>query len=80
VKELLVKSYNYCKQEIICLFEQDVTFCSLTLDLWTSKNQAGYLGVTCSFVNGQFELREAILSIKYLKYPHTSKIIADCLA
>ncbi|CAB4440482.1 unnamed protein product [Rhizophagus irregularis] len=79
VKELSVKGYNYCKQEIIHLLEQGVASCSLTLDLWTSRSQDGYLGVTCSFVNIQFELHETILSIKYLKYPHTSNIIVDCL-
>jgi len=79
VKELLTKGYNYCKQEIVCLFEQGITSCSLTLDLWTSRSRAGYLGVTCSFVNAQFELREAILVVKYLKYPHTGDIIAECL-
>src|SRR6266498_1129170 len=79
VKELLAKGYNYCKQEIVCLFEQGVTSCSLTLDLWTSRSRAGYLGVTCSFVNAQFELHEAILAIQYLKYPHTSETIVECL-
>lgn len=79
MKELSVKGYNYCKQEIIHLLEQGVASCSLTLDLWTSRSQDGYLGVTCSFVNIQFELHETILSIKYLKYPHTSNIIVDCL-
>ncbi len=33
VKELLVKSYNYCKWEISHLFDQGITSCSLTLDL-----------------------------------------------
>ncbi|PKK74014.1 hypothetical protein RhiirC2_775344 [Rhizophagus irregularis] len=33
VKELSVKDYNYCKQEIIYLLEQGVASCSLTLDL-----------------------------------------------
>ena len=78
IKELLTNGYNYCKQEIIGLFES-VTSCSLTLDLWTSRSRAEYLGVTCLFVNTKFEFCEAILSIKYLKYPHTSTIIVECL-
>ena len=78
VKELLVNSYNYCKGEIVHLFE-GVTSCSLTLDLWTSRSRAGYLGITYSFVNIQFELCEATLAIEYLKYPHTSENIVDCL-
>src|SRR6266498_2328043 len=78
VKELLVNSYNYCKGEIVHLFE-GVTSCSLTLDLWTSRSRAGYLDVTCSFVNIQFKLYEATLAIEYLKYPHTSENIVNCL-
>ena len=35
--------------------------------------------MTCSFVNFQFELCEATLAIEYLKYPHTSENIVDCL-
>ncbi len=79
VKELLVKGYNYCKREISHLFNQSVTSYFLILDLWTSKNWAGYLDVTCSFVDIQFELHEVILAIKYLKYSHTSDIIVECL-
>ncbi len=45
----------------------------------TSRSRAGYLGVTCSFVNIQFELCEATLAIEYLKYPHTSENIVNCL-
>ncbi len=71
MKKLLVNSYNYCKGEIVHLFE-GVTSCSLTLDLWTSRSRASYLGITCSFVNIQFELCEATLAIEYLKYSHTS--------
>ena len=78
VKELLVDGYDYCKKEIGRLFEQGITSCSLTLDLWTSRSRASYLGVTCLFVNAQFELREAILVVKYLKYPYTEDIIAEC--
>ena len=37
------------------------------------------MGVTCSFVNKEFKLCEATLAIEYLKYPHTSKNIVNCL-
>ena len=78
IKELLANSYNYCKKEIVHLFDQG-TSCSLTLDLWTSRSRSGYLGVTSSFVNEQFELCEATLAIEYLKYPHTSENIVKRL-
>jgi len=79
MRELLVNSYNYCKKEIIHQLNQGITSCSLTLDLWTARSRAGYLGVTCSFVNKEFKLCEATLAIEYLKYPHTSKNIVNCL-
>ena len=37
------------------------------------------MGVTCLFVNKEFKLCEATLAIEYLKYPHTSKNIVNCL-
>ena len=43
------------------------------------KKQSWLLGVTCSFVNNQFELCEATLAIEYLKYSHISNNIVNYL-
>ena len=52
---------------------------SLTLDLWTAKNRQGYLGITCSFLDNTFNLREFILDIAYIRYPHTANHILESL-
>ncbi|CAG8638249.1 7725_t:CDS:2, partial [Cetraspora pellucida] len=44
--------------------------CSLTCDLWTARSKNGYLGITCHFINSNYELKEIILAVKYVPYPH----------
>ncbi|GBB91767.1 hypothetical protein RclHR1_19140001 [Rhizophagus clarus] len=51
----------------------------LTTDMWTAKNRQGFLGITCSFLDKNFTLHEIILTIEYVRYPHTSENISDTL-
>ena len=37
----------------------------------------GYIGVTCTYIDKQFNLNETILAIKYVPYPHTGETIAE---
>ena len=45
--------------------KESADFCSLTADLWTSRSNAGFFGVT--------------LAIREIKYPHTGIRIANAL-
>ncbi|GBC04852.1 hypothetical protein RclHR1_00590038 [Rhizophagus clarus] len=45
-------------------------------NLWTGRDHQGYIGVTCSFINKEFELQEIMLAYQYMEYPHTSQNIA----
>ena len=47
--------------------------------MWTARNQQGFLGVTCSFLDKNFTIHEIILTVEYVRYPHTSQHIADTL-
>jgi len=47
--------------------------------MWTAKNRQGFLGVTCSFLDKTFNLQEIILTIEYVRYPHTATNISDTL-
>ncbi|GES77744.1 zinc finger BED domain-containing protein 1-like [Rhizophagus clarus] len=47
--------------------------------MWTAKNRQGFLGITCSFLDKNFTLHEIILTIEYVRYPHTSENISDTL-
>ena len=47
--------------------------------MWTGRNRQGFLGVTCSFLDKNFKIHEIILTIEYIRYPHTAKNISDTL-
>ena len=47
--------------------------------MWTARNRQGFLGVTCSFLDKNFTIHEIILTVEYVRYPHTSQHIADTL-
>jgi hypothetical protein len=49
------------------------------MDLWTSYNRKGYIGMTCSYIDKNFKLNEITLSIQYLPYPHTSRNIHETI-
>lgn len=51
---------------------------ALTADLWTGRNHKGFLGITCSYLDADFILKEVILAIEYVRYPHTAEHIAEC--
>lgn len=79
VKKLITKAFNYSKQQLKILFDNTIEFCSITSDLWTARDRQGYIGLTCSFVNKEFELKEVVLACQYLEYPHTGKVISQTL-
>jgi hypothetical protein len=39
---------------------------SLTTDSWVSVQKFNYVGVTCHFVNEEFQLKSYVLSIKHV--------------
>ena len=45
-------------------------------DLWTARDRQGYIGVTCSFINKEFELQEIMLACQCIEYPNTNRNIA----
>lgn len=78
IKKLIHQAYNYSMPLIIKNLE-NINAVSLTCDLWTARNRQGYLGITCSYLNPEFQLHEIILSVQYVPYPHTAEHIGDTL-
>lgn len=79
IKQIIHKSYNYTFPLIKeFLHDNSISVC-LTTDMWTARNRQGFLGVTCSFLDKNFILHEIILTVEYVRYPHTSEHIADTL-
>src|SRR3954469_25554603 len=57
----------------------DIISCSITTGLWTARSRSGYIGITCSFINSNFDICEVILAIQYVPYPHTGNNICKVL-
>ena len=79
VKKIIYDAYNYSFPQFKEMLLTQATSISLTMDLWTARNRQGYLGVTCSYVDQFFKLREFTLDISYVRYPHTSAHLRDTL-
>ncbi|GBB83514.1 hypothetical protein RclHR1_10210009 [Rhizophagus clarus] len=52
---------------------------SITTDLWTSCVQNGYIRITCHYLTDQIELRDIMLCIEPIKYPHTGSHIRETI-
>ena len=79
IQQLLAESYNQIKLVLTKKFSENIISCSITTDLWTARNRLGYIGVICFFIDKDFTICEAILSIKYVPYPHTGDNICEVL-
>ncbi|PKK60598.1 hypothetical protein RhiirC2_669660 [Rhizophagus irregularis] len=47
-KEMIRKSYNWTKENLKELLKSDAESINFTTDLWTSRRNDGYIGVTIS--------------------------------
>jgi hypothetical protein len=79
IKQTIQSAYNNTFPLIQEFVEVNSISVSLTTDLWTARNRQGFLGVTCCFLDKNFTIQEVILTIEYMKYPHTAQNISDTL-
>jgi len=52
---------------------------SLALDCWSSRTGHAFIGITCHWVDVQFQLHEALLEFKKLKGAHTGANLAEAV-
>ena len=78
IQQLVAESYNQTKEVLVAKLKHIIS-CSITTDLWTARSRNGYISVTYSFIDSDFNLCEAILVVKYIPYPHTSDNICSVL-
>ena len=79
IKQVIQEAYNHTLPLIQQFIENNAISVSLTTDMWTGRNRQGFLGVTCFFLDKNFVIQEVVLTIEYVKYPHTAQNIADAL-
>jgi len=78
VKAIIHIAYNYTFNALVKSL-QTISSVSLTLDLWTARSHHGFLGITCSFLDQQYNLHEIALTLSYVRYPHTADHIKDAI-
>ncbi|XP_030378729.1 uncharacterized protein LOC115627244 [Scaptodrosophila lebanonensis] len=57
----LQNMYNEMKEKLVLILN-NVEYCAVTTDSWTSRANEFYVTVTCHFIDKNFVLREAVLS------------------
>ncbi|CAG8785463.1 19314_t:CDS:2, partial [Cetraspora pellucida] len=70
IKAHIHQSYNNSIEYLKTLLVTELKTCSLTCNLWTAHSKNSYLGITCHFINSNYELKEIILAVKYVPYSH----------
>ena len=78
LRMIIARSYEYNKEKLTQLLKTAQSI-SLTADLWTSRSKHGYLGLTATWINHNFEISDVLLEITYFLTSHTAEAIADII-
>ncbi|GES93414.1 zinc finger BED domain-containing protein 1-like [Rhizophagus clarus] len=76
LRMMIARSYGYNKEKLKLLLKTAQSI-SLTTDLWSSRSKHGYLGLTATWINKNFEIMDVLLEISYFPTPHTAKAITE---
>ena len=79
IRNIIYSAYDYSFPKLKQLIQTQATSISLTMDLWTARSRQGYLGITCSYFDPNFQLKEFTLDVAYMRYPHTAENILSVL-
>jgi len=72
---VIPKKYEEKKREVIKELSAE-EYVALTSDIWTSRNQDPFIGITCHWINEDWILREVNLATKHFPEEHTGANIA----
>lgn len=76
IRMMIARSYGYNRDKLK-QFLKTAQSISLTTDLWSSRSKHGYLGLTATWINQDFEIMDVLLEISYFPSPHTAYAISD---
>ncbi|MQL89083.1 hypothetical protein Taro_021660 [Colocasia esculenta] len=75
VKSDCIKLYTKEKEKVLFSLESLSCRVSLTLDMWTSIGNDGYMCLTCHYIDNDWNLRKIFLNIEYVEAPHGHKVL-----
>jgi hypothetical protein len=78
IRMMIAHSYGYNRNKLKQLLKTAQSI-SLTTDLWSSRSKHGYLGLTATWINQDFEIMDVLLEISYFPTPHTAIAITDAI-
>ena len=63
---IIPQKYEEIKQKLLAELEK-LTYCSLTTDIWTSRQTMGYITITCHYIDSSWSLHSVILTTTICK-------------
>ena len=63
------------KNKMICEIQSLSNF-SICVDFW-SKNMKGYIGISLNYVKNDRNLKNMVLGVRRVEYPHTSDVVLE---
>lgn len=78
-KQDLGSGYQIAKELMKDMLNTTCDKASITTDLWTSCAQNGYIGITLHYLTNQMELKDILLCVELIKYPHTGNHIRETI-
>jgi hypothetical protein len=78
IRMMITCSYGYNKDKLKLLLKTAQSI-SLTTDLWSSRSKHGYLGLTATWINKEFEIMDVLLEISYFPTPHNARSITGAI-
>jgi hypothetical protein len=78
IRIMIARSYGYNRDKLTQLLKTAQSI-FLTADLWSSHSKNGYLGLTATWINQNFEIMNVLLEITYFPSPYTAIAIADTI-
>ncbi|CAJ0852177.1 2752_t:CDS:2, partial [Entrophospora sp. SA101] len=76
IRQMMAVATNNVNEKLMHKIIDSCRFCCLTTDFWTSIDNKGYIGITCSWLE-DFEPVEVLLNLLYVPHPHTGLKIND---
>jgi len=71
--------YNYKKDELKRRLHSFASKFSVTCDVWTSKNQMSFFGITLHYIDNDWNVQNGLLAFKFLEEEHDGKSLAGAM-
>ncbi|CAN6361465.1 unnamed protein product [Urochloa humidicola] len=75
----VVSSFENRKLGLKEIIKESDSRVALTADFWTSKQNLGYLCITCHFINKEWKLQKRIISFGFVASPHDGLTMFNAL-